>query len=795
MKEGFFILLILNNQFFRLYYICTAILNFIMIKKIILSLFFISFFNGFSQQTLKWSGYFSFNKIVDVTEASNKIMAVSENAFFSKDITSNQLKVLNSIDGLKAETITSVYFSTATNKTFIGSKNGLLLVVNQDGSILFKNGIVEEVPVSPFIKKINHFKEDNGKIYIATDYGITVFDLATLEFGDTYYIGTNGESIKIFQTTILNGEIYATTQNNGIKKAILSNPNLVDFSQWQTFNPNFWYGVTTFNNQLVAANTNGRAYKFTADITSEFANLNGAIVDIRVSGTYLIITTATNVLVFNQALQQIAQIQNSQITEIPVTFTCATVINDLIYIGTNENGIVTAPLLNATSFQFLMPNGPLNDTIFRIKKSSRALWALYGKYNRTYNPYNPNPPYGLYQFPISKFTSQNGWTLLPYEDLLGAQSLSNIAFNPNNDRELYVSSYYSGLLKIVNDVPTNLYDATNTGSNGLEINNVADGIRVNGPVFDRNGTIWMTENFVAKGLKSLKPDGQWQSFDLSDIIPDTNVENYALLVVDRNNTKWIPTSRNGLIAYNETVSKSILIKGTTQGNLPSTDVRCLAIDNRNQLWIGTSRGLRIVSSVDQFLSQDEITTRSIIILEDNLAQELFFDQFILDITVDGANRKWVSIADSGVYLVSANGQETLYHFTKENSPLPSDNVNDIEIDAVSGEVFFATDKGLVSFTGTATKPSDDLENVYAYPNPVRPGFSGTVKIAGLTSKATVKITDIEGNLVHEATSEGGTIEWDTTALGKYKVASGVYMILVSTFDGAETTVKKVMIIR
>ena len=102
---------------------------------------------------------------------------------------------------------------------------------------------------------------------------------------------------------------------------------------------------------------------------------------------------------------------------------------------------------------------------------------------------------------------------------------------------------------------------------------------------------------------------------------------------------------------------------------------------------------------------------------------------------------------------------------------------------------------MVSYKGTATDASENLENVYIYPNPVRPEFGGTVKISGLLDKATVKITDIGGNLVYETTSEGGTIEWDTTAFGKYKVASGVYMVFISAEDGVETKVKKVMIIR
>jgi hypothetical protein len=182
-------------------------------------------------------------------------------------------------------------------------------------------------------------------------------------------------------------------------------------------------------------------------------------------------------------------------------------------------------------------------------------------------------------------------------------------------------------------------------------------------------------------------------------------------------------------------------------------------------------------------------------VEDDLPQELLADQFITDIAVDGANNKWIGTADAGVFQFSPNGQQTLQRFTSANSPLPSNVINDIEINGTTGEVFIATSKGMVSFKGTSTKPNDNLQDVYVYPNPVRPGFDGTVKISGLTSKANVKVTDIEGNLVYEEISEGGTIEWDTTAFGKYKVASGVYMIFISTDDALDTTVKKVMIVR
>jgi ligand-binding sensor domain-containing protein len=768
-----------------------------MVKNICAIFFFLLFSFVQGQTNLQWQGYFSYNLVRDIAESPNTLFAASENALFLKNLNTNELKTINTVDGLKSDEISSV-FRASNGQLFVGNANGLLLVINTNNSINIKNGIVEEIPVSPFIKKINHFLEFEGKLYLSCDYGISVFDLTSQEFGDSYFIGSNGGSLKISQTAIFNGEIFAVTDSQGIKRANIASPNLVDFNQWLTFDSGFWNTIDVFNSQLIAANSNGRLYRFNGNSPIEFGNLGTPALDGRVFGEYAIFCNATSVRIYNAALQQVALIQNNQITDVVVTFTCATVINGLIYIGTNENGIVSSSLANPNSFNIIMPNGPILNSIFRVRKSTLALYAVYGGYDRSYNPFTPIPG----QFPINKFVSSEGWSLLPYSELLGAKALSNIVFKPNRPKDFFVASYFSGLLKVENEIPTQLFDKTNTGNDGIEslIDPSQPGVvtndqRINGPAYDRDGNLWMTNSFVKKGLKVLRTNNQWQSYDLSSIIPETLTESYGLLVVDKNATKWLPTQRNGLVAFNETLNKSILVQNDVDGNLPSLDIRCLAIDNRNQLWIGTGLGLRIISSIDQFVSETELKSRAIIIEENGLAQELFFQQFILDIAVDGANRKWVSTAGGGVFLVSPNGQETIYQFTKDNSPLPSNTINDIEIDSVTGEVFFASDRGLVSFKGTATAPSDSLANVYAYPNPVRPNFSGTVKIANLTTKAVIKITDIEGNLVFETTSEGGTIEWDTTAFGKYKVASGVYLLLISSQDGSDTIVKKLMIIR
>ena len=745
---------------------------------------------SYSQTNQLWKGYYSYNEIIDISYGDTKVVAATENALFSKNIISGDLSIKNSIDGFKPETITAVYYSQNYNLTLTGNDNGLLIITKDDGTIINKVDIINEVPVPPNTKKINHFYEYEEKVYISTDYGITVLKLNNLEFEDTYYIGNGGQDIPILQTTVFNGDIYAVTSPSGIKKASITNPNLIDYNQWMVFDTGFWFGITNFNNQLVALNADNNVYRHNGTFFQNVLALPQPGIKFISTEDNLIVTCNNNVYVLDILFSTIAHI--TQIPDNINLFTCAVTIDDNLFIGTKKDGLFQTQLSNPLMFDELSPNGPEQNKIFRIKKTSKFLWAVYGGYDRFFEP-------DYAEKPISKFSNNQGWEIIPFSELLGATSLSNIVVNPNNEDELYIPSYHNGLLKLNNE-GIFLFNHTNTGANGLQIQQTPEdpgfvSVRPNGPAFDKDGNIWMTNSLVVNPLKVLKTNGQWQTYNIESQLIEPYYENYAPLVVDKNGTKWMPSFRsNVLTAFNESYNNKLIRINVEDGNIPSIDVKCLAIDNRNLLWIGTFRGIRTLS-VDKFINENELVANSIIIEEDGLAQELFYQQSVVDIAVDGANNKWVSIAAAGVFLISPNGQQTLYRFTKANSPLPSNNIIDIEIDNVTGEVFFATDKGLISFLGVNTKASDDLSNVYVYPNPVRPDFNGTVKISGLIDKANIKITDIEGNLVYETTSEGGTIEWDTKAFGKYRVASGVYMIFISAEDGIETKVKKVMIIR
>ncbi len=753
---------------------------------------------SFAQSNSLWKGYFSYNEIKDITETPTSIMAASENALFTKNVNTNIIKTINTIDGLSGQTIATIYYSSTFKKTIVGYENGLIVVINEaDGSMLNVIDIIKkQIPSN--IKRINHFMEHNGIVYISCDFGIVQFNLATMQFGDTYFIGPAGEETRVYQTAIFNNQIYAVTQYFGIRRGNFANPNLNDYNQWQVFDAGFWKGIATFNNQLVAYNSNNKIYKSDGVNFDEIYSTGQERMHFKATANFLIATTSNSVFVFNKQLALIKQINSSQITESNPSFTCATVIDDTIFLGTKEDGLISTNISSNALFENLTPSGPTRNNIFALDVTPNLFWAVYGGYSGDYNPYAFNSVGVPNSYGISKYTSK-GWAHIPYDKMLGAKAICRIIVNPKNENQVYASSFFSGLLKIENDEPTILYNENNSTLQELVDTrnpNYFDDVRINGTAFDKLGNLWVNNSVVDKGLSVLKTNGQWQSYSLGTILKNSVDARLSRMIIDKNGTKWFGADTNGVIGFNETNTKFKKMSiDSDKGNLPTTDVRAIAIDTRNQLWIGTTRGLRVLSNVNSFLNEDQMTANPIIILEDNLAQELFFEQFITDIVVDGANNKWIGTADSGVFLVSSNGQETKYHFTKDNSPLPSNAINDIAINADTGEVFFATDKGMVSFQGTATAANENLESIYIYPNPVRPEFQGNVKIAGLLDKANVKITDIQGNLVHETISEGGTIEWDTTAFGKHKVASGVYMVFVSAQDGIETKVKKVMIIR
>ena len=736
-------------------------------------------------QGQQWRGYFSYNNINQIVAGSGKIFAAAENSYFFYDELTNDLVTKNSVDGLNGQDFTAFYHSESNQLSFMGFENGLIQIVNETNkTVRTLVDIRNKQGIPPNVKKINHFKEFESKIYISCDFGIVVFNLETQQFGDTYFIGDLGTNLQVLNTEIVNNTIYATINPINIRSASLSNPNLINYNAWQNFNVGVWQKTVNFNEQLIGLNADNQIYEVLNNFASILFSPNEAVLDVTTNNEFLILTTASKIIILNASFGVVSEIQSNLFNLEGLIFKTAIAKEDRLYIGTNE-GMFVANRTNPTSYFITIPEGPQKNKIFRIRSTPNTLWAVYGAYSANFNPF-PLDSYGF------SYLSNNLWSNRPFSEVLDAKDLAYINVNPRNAKDVLFSSFHSGLLRL-NDFEVNtLYTPENSSLEFIPNSNSA---RIGATAFDRNGNLWATNSRIASGLKKQDSDGEWSSVNLSTLINSVAENDILDLAIDKNNTKWMATTKNGVIAYNENGPTLRRIFGNDVNNLPINDIRSIAIDNRDQLWIGTREGLRVLPSVDRFLNNQSLNTNAIIIIEDDLPQELLFLQFITKIKVDGANNKWIGTADSGVFLVSANGQETLQRFTTDNSPLPSNGILDIDINGQTGEVFFVTENGMVSYQSTATDANSNLANVVVYPNPVRPGFDGTVKITGLMDEVNLKITDIEGNLVYETTSEGGTAEWDTTAFGKYKVASGVYMVFIASKDGGETKVKKVMIVR
>ena len=742
----------------------------------------------------RWTGYFSYISVKSISQGNDKIYAAAENAIFTYDLSNQEIATITTINGLSGKTITTAHYSDAYGLYIIGYENGLIeIAIDGEDNILKVVDILDKPTIPPHNKKINHFNEYNGRLYISTGYGISVYNLDTLEFGDTYFIGDLGSQINITQTTVLGDLIYASSSENGIKSALVADESIIDFEEWTTVIEGGYKGIQSLGSELYTVNNNNTILKFDLDVG--FLQIDffiSPVLDFGVASEVLTITTENSIKAYTEGYSLLEEVNN--LIDFDYKLQSGYTFNNTFYLGTKELGMLVVPFASSQAEQIL-PDGPLFNQPFAIDASPDQLWVAFGKIDLFFNPY-PLTKRGISNFRNKEWLNVNYNDLKDEVNVNDINDLSYVKINPNNTSEVYMSSYQKGMLKINNQTPSILYNETNSpmdipgGDNAL-------GIRLYGSDFDREENLWFVQSRANNGLVKLTPEGQFQLIDLSNIIDAENEQALSDVKVSREGHVFFGAVESGLIGYNPTNNEfNKISEGIGNGNLPTNNIRTLAFDNQNKLWIGTLKGLRVLYSVGSFFENgSNIDAQPIIILEDGVAQELLFEQSITDIEVDGANNKWVSTATSGVFYLSSNGQETLLRFTSDNSPLPSDNVLDIAIDDKNGTVYFATKDGLVAYNGTSTAPGEDLESVYAYPNPVRPTYLGNVTIDGLTAKANVKITDITGNLVFETTSEGGSVAWDTTAFGSYKVASGVYLVLITSDDNLLTKVTKIMIIR
>ena len=756
-----------------------------------------------------WNTYFSYNLISAIDNGESVIYFASYNSIFTYDISSNQIEKFDTLNELSGDEISAFYFSEINNNIVIGYSSGFLQIIDLNSNSIINIYDILNKPTIPSNKKtINDFFQSGDQLLISTGYGVSIYNLNGYEFGDTYYIGDFATQINVTSTIIHENFIYASSPDLGILRANI-NSNLIDFNNWQTI----YFGDIQelfYDGENIFFYTNYSIMRINDDEITSILTFESQIININSSDSKFIIITDEKCLIYNDQLTQLVYEIDSEMYS--SGFNQGIIKDNYIYIATNEKGVLIINN-NSGDYSYLKPDGPLENDIFSVETLNNKTWVSYGNYTEYFNPY-PLKFSGLSNYD----ENLNSWFNIGKDSIPElAVNLNNISINPFNNNNVFISSFEGGLLEIENLNIIDFYDNNNSGLESLSIDDpLYESVRISDIEFDQNGVLWILNSRIDSPLKSYNlENSSWNSYDFTEIINDGFQDELGFndIEVDDYGNKWIAGLRSGLIGFNNESGTNQLRKvfSQDQSNMPSSYVKSIAVDNNNHLWIGTIQGLRVLYNTSNFFDTSVVTTQQIVILEDGIPRELLEQQYISDIEVDGANNKWVATIGSGVFYFSPNGQQTIHHFTKENSPLPSNNINDISINYSNGKVYFATDQGLVSYNTGSISSSENFSNTYVYPNPVRPEFnteSERVKITGLTQNVNIKITDIEGNLVAEAQSninsryrnfnleiDGGTAFWNGKNLRNRLVASGVYIIMLSDLDSYETKVLKLMIVR
>lgn len=771
-------------------------------KKIctLITLFFLLIISAQNDFSARWEDFFSYNNVKDFVVNNNTVYALTDNAVFSYNINTRAIRKISSVNGLSGGTTSAIHYNETFNRIVIGYDTGLIEVVNQDGTVTVSPDIVGFNQSG--LKRVNDIFEHNGKLFIATSFAIIVYDIERLEFGDTYFIGAGSTDVNVNQITVFNNEIFAAT-NRGIYVANVNNSNLIDSANWTLrFSGNF-QNITSFNGNVYAVSSRS-LIRLNGATQQSVLTLAENIRDVKATNTNLIASLSRSANVYDRSL--VLQGTNTTSSSFNFSLNSASIINNSILLATSEFGLLNAPIGNQ-SYTEIHPDGPLSNQVFTLDVFNNNLWVLYGGYDITFTPTQIRQGY-------SRFNGET-WLNTPFNPANPFGDLVNITIDRNIDNRVFISSFgdtgavntrlTGGLYEVVDDNVVNFYNQLNSPLEDIvptNPNRVT--VRVSGTALDREGNLWVTNILGNSRLKKLSPNGTWTNFDINELYV-RNRPGMGEIVIDNTNTVWISTRGNGVFAYNERGNrKRALSTAPTRGSLPNDFVSTLAIDKNNRLWIGTISGLVVYNNPASIFDASIYDAEPIIILDDGIARRLLGDQTINAIKVDGANNKWFGTDNGGVLYTNPNGQTTLANFNKDNSPLPSNRILKIAVNEATGKVFFATDKGIVAYNSNVAPFGNRLGQVYAYPNPVLKN-NDRVTIDGrngtnLPRGTNVKILDTSGNLVYETNVvegqqlEGGKVVWNKRNLAGQKVASGIYIVLLTNDDGSQSATTKIAIV-
>lgn len=743
----------------------------------------------FSQLTEigKWKDYLPYKNPISVVHADDKIYVACESSVFVYDTNNNLIERLSKVNGLSDVGISAMSYSEQTNSIVIGYKSAIIDII-QDNNIYTIIGVERENIIG--LKRINAISFHDESAFLSCSFGIVEIDLTTYEIKNTVFL-EGGLGVNDICT--LNDSIFAAT-NEGIYKACLQS-NVLDYNNWRVASD-----YLDVNDLEVIDNS----IYYTINDSNSVYRLGSNSSEV---GTFYRLKFIKEIkdTLYIGSQRQLWRMKTTNDFELIIDDSYLYYVSDVTKDGSRYwLSDLQRGLMSISSENFIRtyaPGGPESEKAFSITSAGDKLFVSPGGISVQWN--NNNTYEGLF------WSDGYQWFHVDYDEL-EAKDITKIIESPQGD--MFVGTWNDGVIQLKYDEDIGNYSVyarhnhitTNNALQTIESDTSAGNygwIRIKDMEYDENGLLWAANSLVEKSLVFMNHQGEWRSLKVNSY----NLLNSQLgdIVIDDYGRKWFYIAKGGgIIVYDDNNTPEIpsddqdirLSVNKGSGGLPSNEVLSIAKDKDGEIWIGTTKGPAVFYNPEEVFGING-DAQQVLVETDGYVEPIIANESVSAIAVDGANRKWFGTRSSGVFVYSPDGSEQIHHFDTENSPLFSNNINDISINGKTGEVFIATDKGLISYRGEATNGQEAHGNVLVYPNPVRESYTGPIAIKNITNDADVKITDIAGNLVRSLSAYGGQAVWDGKNAFGERPNSGVYLVFTSNPIGTETFVSKILFIK
>ena len=773
--------------------------------RLLIVLFFSSFFITVLQAQIgtgTWRLHVATGRAIDVASSDTYIYTAYENGLMRYDFTSKEKRLYTAINGISDIEISTLFYDSLQEALYIGYVNGNIDKLINDEVINIPSDKLVQIPGS---KKINRFYRDLAYVYVATDFSILQLDTEKDEIKETFY-PTAGQ-FPIVDITVLADTIYALSQTK-LLYGLKNNPTLPSASAWNLDNrmegqlaPYFteiervgnelyllYKGINYGEDTVYHLISNGRTvltnYPYSLEI-NKLTQHQGKL-DVLCDGS---------ILSYNQ---------NQSLDESALSFYLGIWFKPLgmAYVGSNKwvaddnSGLLR--IIEDQSYEYISFPGPPRNDYYAMDWKAGKLAVASGRLEFKSPGFLRN---GIYTF------EEESWKLSDPNNILAWKGIDihdfiAVAVNPKNTDEIATATLSAYPVSIVNQKTNSCLVYDNNNSTLKPTLSGSGWYLASDLNYDSQGALWVVNGYTERPLHVKDTNGVWYDFDCG---MSARNQYTTKLAIDYSNNLWFATESEGLFGfnYNKTLSnpsddKLVHISSTDLNNIDitSSNITAVAVDFDNEIWIGTDAGFAVLyNSEGAFTaSAGQYGPQRIKVLFEGNTEYVLGSTHITDIEVDGGNRKWIATASSGLLLLSADGSEIITQFTKENSPLISNNIYDLKLNQDTGELFIITDLGLVSYRTDATYEDPTYSDVKVFPNPVRPNYEGLITIQGIRYDSDVKVTDVAGNIVFQTTSNGGTATWNGRTLDGQKAAAGVYLIWTATNSGTGRKVGKVVLV-